>query len=255
MLIAWSNLADDAIITASSEQSVAPGANVQNQHVSKKWMAVNGINSASLIFNMGSSIACALLAVLGSNLTAAGTLRLRGSDSDSTGVTGEKYDSTLINAGAKDGYGAAYLSFTSAAAHYWRLDLADASITTLQVGRVFLGPKWAPRFNQIAGWQVTAQDDSKVARSYGGQSFVDIRPQRRILNFTLNSSSESDIYSNAFAMARANGIASDVLAVNDTAATGYLSEQSVYGLCSASEPIVNESVGVFRQKFQIEERL
>jgi hypothetical protein len=255
MLIAWDNLADAATVTADSEQSTAPGANVQNAHVSRKWIAVEGINDVSLLFDMGSSVACAILAVLGSNLTATATLRLRGSDSDATGVTGEKYDSTLINAGAKAGYGAAYLSFTSAAARYWLLDLADAAVTTLEVGRVFLGPKWTPAVNHGFGWSVVSQDDSKVARSYGGQSFADVRPQRRIIQFTFGFNSEAEMYGNAFAMARANGVVVDVLAVNDIAATGYKSEQSVFGLCSASEPIVNENYGIFRQKFSIEERL
>lgn len=255
MLIAWSNLADDAVVSATSEQSSAPGANVQNAHVSKKWIAVEGVNSASLIVDMRASVACAILAVLGSNMTGAATLRLRASDSDSTGVTGELYDSTLITAGAKAGYGAAYLSFVSAAARYWRLDLADASLTTLQVGRVFLGPKWTPAVNHSFGWSVTPQDESKITRSYGGQSFADVRPQRRIIQFTLSWNSEAEMYGNAFAMERANGIVKDVLAVNDIAAAGYLSEQSVFGLCSASEPLVNENYGIFRQNFQIEERL
>jgi hypothetical protein len=258
MLIAWDNLADDATVAASSEQSSAPGANVQNEHISKKWMAVEGVTSASLVFDMGSSVACAILAVLGSNMTASATLRLRGSDSDSTGATGELYDSTLINAGAKVGYGAAYLSFVSATARYWRLDLADASLTTLQVGRVFLGPKWTPLGNQAFGWSVVSQDNSKVAKSYGGQSFIDNRPAPRIIQFTLSYSratAEADMYGNAFAMVRAQGVARDVLAINDTAASGYLSEQSVYGLCTASEPIVNENYNIFRQKFTIEERL
>lgn len=255
MLIAWQNLVDGATLTASSEQATAPGANVQNAHLSKKWYAVNGVNSASLLLDLGSSLACALLAVLGSNLTPTATFRLRGSDSDPTGVTGEKYDSTSISAGVVSGYEAFYFSFISATARYWLLNLVDTSVTTLQVGRVFLGPKWAPSRNQGFGWQVTSQDDSVVTESYGGQSFVDIRPQKRIFEFTLSWMSEAEMYANAFAMARANGVAKDVLAVNDIAGAGYLPQQSVYGLCTASQPLVNDNYGVFRQKFSIKERL
>ena len=258
MLIAWNNLADDATLTASSEQASAPGANVQIEHVSRKWYTVAGVTAATLLFDMGSSVACAILAVLGTNLTTAATFRLRGSDSDATGVTGEKYDSGTLNAssyGVKTGYGNVYLSFTSAAARYWLLNLSDASVPLLQVGRVFLGPKWTPTLNQGFGWSVTPQDESKVTRSYGGQAFVDERPQRRIIQFTLNFISEAEMYANAFAMARASGVARDVLAVNDIAASGYLAEQAVYGLCTASEPLVHENYGAFRQKFSIEERL
>lgn len=254
MLIAWENLADDAVVAASSEQASAPGANVQNQHISKKWKAVEGVNSASLLFDMGSSVACAALAALGSNLTAAGTLRLRGSDSDSTGVTGEKYDSTLINAGAKAGYGAAYLSFTSATARYWLLNLADASVTTLQVGRVFLGPKWVPDEDMEIGWSMVSRDPSKKTKSYGGQVFSDVRPQARALQFTLLCQSEAQLYGNAFAMARVNGVVRDVLAIPNISSS-YLSEQAVFGLVEASDPLVNDDYAFYSQKFSIEERL
>jgi hypothetical protein len=228
---------------------------VQIAHLSRKWAAVEGVNSASLVFDMGSSVACGILAALGANLTATATLRLRASDADSTGAAGDKYDSTLINAGAKAGYGAAYHWFAAATARYWRLDLADASVTTLEVGRVFLGPKWTPTYNQSYGWQVTSIDGSKVTESYGGQSFGDVRPQRRLLELSMDWNSEAEMYANAFAMARAAGIVSDVLAVRETAAAGYLSEQSVYGLCTAAQPLVNANFGIYRQKFSIKERL
>ena len=88
-------------------------------------------------------------------------------------MTGEIYDSTSISAGAKLDFGAAYLSFTVATARYWRLDLTDASLTTLQVGRVFLGPKWTPSKNQMYGWSLAVPDPSAISKSYGGQSFAD----------------------------------------------------------------------------------
>jgi hypothetical protein len=255
MLIAWVNLADSATVSASSEQAAAPGGNVQIAHLSRKWSAIEGVNSASLIFDMGGSVACGILAVLGSNLTATATLRLRASDADPTGAAGDKYDSTLMSAGAKAGYGAAYLWFAAATARYWRLGLADASITTLEVGRVFIGPKWKPDANNSYGWQVTPLDDSKITESYGRQTFADVLPQRRLLEFSLDWSSEADMYDNAFAMARSAGVVSDVLAVHDTAGAGYLSEQSVWGLCTAAQPLVNANLGIYRQKFSIKERL
>ena len=253
MLIAWDNLADDATLTASSEQASAPGANVQNEHVAKKWYTAAGVTSATLLLDLTTSQSCAILALLGANLTAAATIRLRGSDSDATGATGEKYDSGTISAGAKADYGSVYHSFT--AARYWLLNIADASLSLLQVGRLFLGPKWTPTYNQVAGWSVAVIDESKISESYGFQSFADVRPLRRVLDFTLFSISESEMFGNAFAMAMASGINADVLAVQDTAAAGYISEQSVFGLCQGSQPIVNDQIGIFRQKFTIKERL
>jgi len=76
-----------------------------------------------------------------------------------------------------------------------------------------------------------------------------------VIEFTLGFMDEAEMYGNAFALARANGIVRDVLAVNDTSGASYRSDQSVWGLCTASEPIVHETVNIYRQKFRIEERL
>lgn len=255
MIIAWDNKADAAALTTDSELATLPSSNVQQPHVSRKWHTAASIKSAYLLMTMASSLSCGLLALLGTNFTAAGTLRLRGSDSDATGVTGEKYDSGTVNAGVVAGYGAAYKSFTAAAARYWRLDLADASVASnLQVGRVFLGPSWTPAVNMEYGWGVASMDSSDLDESYGGQDYADIRPQRRLLQFSLGFQSEAELYGNAFAMARANGRVHDVLAIPD-ASGAYLSQQAVWGLVQTSEPLINERLGIYRQKFTIKERL
>lgn len=255
MIIAWDNKADVAALTTDSEIATLPASNVQQPHVSRKWHTVAGVKSAYLIMDMASSLSCSVLALLGTNFTSGGTLRLRGSDSDATGATGEKYDSGTVNAGVVAGYGAAYKSFTAAAARYWRLDLADASVASnLQVGRVFLGPSWMPSVNQEYGWSVTPLDPSDLDESYGGQDYADIRPQRRQLQFSLNFMDQAEMVGNAFAMARANGRVTDVLAIHDIAGA-YLSQQSVWGLLQASEPLVNDDWNIYRQKFTIKERL
>lgn len=262
MILAWDNKADDATVSASSALSALPAANVQNEHVSKVWSTSSGVTSASLIFDMLSSVACSLLAIMGTNLSAAGTWRLRGSDSDSTGQTGEKYDTSVGSPSANSAanvnplYGSAHLSFTEATARYWRLDLVDASLTDgIEVGRVFLGPKWSPTYAQGFGWSMMTEDPSKKSRSYGGQSYADVKPQRLVIEFTLEFMSEAEMYGNAFAMSRAAGVVGDVLAVNDSASSAYQSEQRVFGQCAASEPVTNYERSVYRQKFRVEERL
>lgn len=254
-LLAWVNKADDASLSASSEVAAQPGSNVQQEHLSRKWQTAAGVKTAYLTLDLGSSLSCSLLAVLGTNLTSTATRRVRASDADPTAVAGDKYDSTNGAAGVKDGYGDVYHYFTAVAARYWRIDLADASLVdNLQVGRVFLGPSWTPGESHEWGWSVTAQDDSKLTESYGGQTYADVRPQRRVLQFGLSWNTEADMYGNAFALARANGIVKDVLAIQNINGA-YLSEQSVFGLIKASEPIVQEKLKNYRQKFMIKERL
>jgi hypothetical protein len=253
ILIAWDNKADAATLTAGSEISTLPATNVQNEHLSKKWHT-DGVNSSNLTLDMGSSVACALLGVLGTNLTAAATLRLRASDTDPTATSSLLLDTGTIAAGVKAGYGAAYKSFASTTARYWRLDLTDTSLSNLQVGRLFLGPRWQPTINMELDWSVVPLDESEVEESYGGQEYANERPQRRVLRFALGFMNEAEMYGNPFAMARANGIVRDVLAIPDIDGS-YLSEQAVWGRLATSEPLVNDRLGIFRQRFQVRERL
>jgi len=255
VLIAWTNRADRAVLTASSELAEQPGANVQRPIVAEKWGTAAGVKSAALTLDLGASLPCSVLALLGSNLTSAATVRLRGSDTDPTAAAGDAYDSGSLSAGVKAGYGAVYKGFTSAAARYWRVDLADASLSdNLEVGRLFLGPSWAPTYGQSWGWSVELDEQTKVAYSRGGQAYPSELPQARVISFNLDFGTEAEMYGNAFAMARQNGLARDVLAIHDIAGA-YLSEQAVFGLLTAHTPLVQEKHQIFRQKFTIKERL
>lgn len=255
MLIGWINRADRALLSASSEIDALPGSNVQNLHVAQAWYTAAGVTSAYLVLDMGSAVACQLLALLGTNLTAAGEIRLRASDVDAGATSSLLYDSGWKFVTAKTGYGQTYHDLASTTARYWRLDIVDASLPRLQIGRLFLGPRWAPSLNQQFGWSVASLDPSVIDESYGGQEFANEKPQRRQLQFTLSYMDEAEMFTNAFAASRAAGITRDVLAVNDSLGGAYIAEQSVWGRLQVAEPIVHENYGIFRQKFTVLERL
>ncbi len=256
MKIGWDNKSDAALISAGSQVTTLPASNVQAAHVSKKWHTLAGVKSSYLLLDMLAAVSCALLGVLGSNLTATATFRLRASNTDATAAAGDLLDTGTISAGVKTGYGAIYYSFNAVSARYWRLDLTDASLPdNLQVGRLFLGPCWAPSENQEYGWNVTALDDSDLVESYGLQTYADEKPQRRQLQFSLAFMNEAEMYGNAFALSRAAGRVRDVLAVQDSINGAYLSEQSVWGLLTETTQLIHETSKTFRQKFTIKERL
>jgi hypothetical protein len=257
MLIGWINRADSALLSASSELATLPGSNVQQAHVSRAWHTAAGVKSAYLLLDMGSALDCRLLALLGTNLTAAAEIRVRASDADPTATSSLLLDSGTLPATAKAGYGQSYHDLAGATARYWRIDIEDTTVEdNLQIGRVFLGPRWKPSSNQEYGWQVTPLDPSEVIESWGGQEYADERPQRRQLQFTLNWMDEAEMYGNAFAMARAAGVVRDVVAVHDSLGGGtYLNEQSVFGKLQASEPLVHQNARIFRQKFTVKEAL
>lgn len=256
MRLGWNNQSDAALISAGSQVTTLPVSNVQQVHLSRKWHTLAGVHASYLLLDMLAAASCSLLGVLGSNLTATATFRLRASNTDVTAATGDLLDTGTISAGVKTGYGAIYYPFNAVAARYWRLDLTDTSLPdNLQVGRLFLGPSWQPSINQEYGWSVTALDDSDVVESYGLQIYVDEKPQRRQLQFSLAFMDQPEMYGNAFALARAAGRIRDVLAVQDSLDGVYLSEQSVFGLITEVQPLIHETSNTFRQKFTIKERL
>jgi hypothetical protein len=255
MLLAWENKADAAAISAGSEISTLPASNVQQVHISRKWHTAAAVKSSYLIFDMGSSISCALAALLGSNLTTAATLQLRASDLDPAVTSSLLLDTGVIAAGVKATYGAAYKAFAATAARYWRIDISDPSLPdNIQLGRVFLGPSWEPSVNMMLDWGIGVRDPSRRMKSHGGQTHIDRKQKARVIDFVLDFMAEVEMFEKAFAMSWANGITDDVLAVPDIDGA-YLSEQAVFGLLDVSEPIRNQRLGIYTQRFSIEERL
>jgi hypothetical protein len=256
MLIGYLNKADAAALSTDSEIATLPASNVKLAHVAKKWYTAAGVTAAYLIFDLGSAIACDVVALLGTNLTPTGTIRVRASTADPTVVGTLLRDTGVLTGAAKAGYGAIYKSFSTATARYWRIDLSDPAVAegNLRVGRVFLGPSWTPTVPQLFDWSVVSLDESPGDASYAGQEYDDEKPQRRVLSFTLDYLAEAEMYGNAFALARANGIVRDVLAIPDIAGS-YLSEQAVFGKLAAAEPIFHRLPQIYRQKFTVRERL
>jgi hypothetical protein len=224
-------------------------------HLSKKWHTVAGVKSSYVVLDLGAQYPIDLLAVLGTNLTPTATLRLRGSNSDPTGVTGEIYDSTTIAAGVITDYPAAYLKLpTEKTARYWRLDLTDNSVASnLQIGRVFLGPGWT--CDREYGWSIAWQDATRVAKARGGQRWTDAGPRARSLGFSINYLSKTDMMANVFELARRNGLTKDVLTYIDDG-DGFIAQQSVFGAAvMVGEPITQDRPRCFRARYQIEEAL
>lgn len=255
MKIAWENRADAATISTDSQLASLPVTNLQVEHVGRKWRT-NLDTSVYVIFDMGAPVACDLVALLGTNLTPAGTVRVRASDVDPTVVATLLRDTGVLACGVKAGYGAIYKSFTSATARYWRIDLDDAAAPGgyLEAGRVFLGPSWTPSVPQLFDWAPFVHDPSILGRSYGGQTFADQRPKRRGLMFVLDYMNEAEMYGNAFRLGFEQGITGDVLAIPDISGA-YLSEQAVFGQLEANDPLFHRLPQIYRQRFTVIERL
>jgi len=255
MKIAWVNRFDDGAVTAGSRVSSLPPENLQNPHLAVKWHSEGGVNNTHVVADLGASSTVDCVAAIGANLTASATLRVRASDTDSTGADGAKYDSGALNSVISDSYKNFYHSLSSTiTARYWRVDFNDSTLNNIRVGRLFIGPAWTPTKEMLFGWALTWADNSRRTKSRGGQSYIDLGPRFRILDFTLSFMGQSEMYNNAFELARRNGTNEDVLVIPDEDSS-FLSEFSVFGLVSGALPLTHANFNVYRQRYRIEERL
>lgn len=261
MLLAWNNLADGATITTSSELATFPGTNVQQPHLSRKWNTAAAVKAAYQVFDLrgvdpNAAKVFRVVALLGTNLSSNATVQIRTSDLDPNAVANLVYDSGVVNAGVKAGYGASYKVLpANVDGRYSRVDVADPSVPdNLQIGRVVIAPAWIAADKLLWNWSMTAVDPSTISKSRGGQSYPDELAQYRVADFTFDYMSETEAYDNPFALARANGVVSDVLFMPFESGAR-ISEQAVWGLVKASQPLVHRTTRTFRQKFTIEERL
>ena len=254
MRICWANRFDDGTVTADSEKVGAPVTNLQNAHLAVKWETF-ATNSGRFTVDLGSSTSVAVLAILGTNLNVSATIRIRADNSDSTAIAGGELDTGVVSAGINENYRSIYRVFnTPISARYWRVDLADTSLSDLRVGRVFMGPAWTPTRAMLYGWSLTYEDASRTSMSFGGQTYVDIRARARLLSFTLSFMDEEEMYDNAFEMARRNGIHTDVLVMPRT--TGpRVAQQSVWGLLQRVQQVTHQSLNIFNTRIELLERL
>lgn len=253
MILAWINRWDDGAVTTGSELTNLPGSNTQHPHLTRKWHTASGVKSSHAVVDLGAPQAAALAAVLGTNFTAAATIRVRADNTDPTGAAGGQLDTgTLTGKFAK---GACYEVFTSASARYWRVDLGDTALPdNLQVGRIVLAPYWDAKLNLEYGWQISPRDLSSRLAAPGGNVFSQKRPQQREISFSLAFASEADMYGNGFAAASAAGQIKDVLCLPQSA-SAFRWDQAVWGLIEDPVPIIHEAALQYRARYTVRERI
>jgi len=254
MRLAWVNRFDDAIIEAGSRTPNLPPQNLRDPHMPVKWFSETGVTSTHILADIGSSQPIGAVCVLGTNLTSAATLRVRGSISDNTGIAGEVYDSGTLSNVIDDDYPNFYHVFNDVSARYWRINITDDTLLNLRAGRVFIGPTWVPTKAMQFGWGMTWADASRRTKSRGGQSYIDVGYRFRVMDFTLSFMDQSEMYTNAFELARRNGLNQDILVVPDDQNT-LLHEISIFGLVTSSFPITHSNFNVYQQKYRVEERI
>lgn len=177
------NLIDQAVISASSENLLFPKSNIQHDHRTKVFRS-NG-NSDSIVFDLGETSAIDSILIVPSPRYGFGfitaTLELNGTDS---WITPAFSQALTIN----HTHGIAYADFVIQNYRFARLVLTSTA-GYCEVSNVFLGKKI--EFESGSGIELgwTFQDDelSITKKNQYGQRFIDVKTRQRKFSWSLKA--------------------------------------------------------------------
>jgi len=255
--IAWQNLADAGILSASSQVLLMPVSLLQDPHVSRRWRS--SVNSASFVCDLKSAQSIDSIGVFGGTESVAATARVRVSSTDSLGLAGDLADSgTLASVSTyfDANYGSiVYLLPSPVSGRYVRIDLSDPSASYVEAGRLFVGLRTQFTYNFTPAAQRAWVDRSVRSKTRGGQTQIWIDNAYRTLDLPFDFVTSAQRYGIVETIDRVVGQRADVLVIMDTDSTD-LPRDSVWGMISNMTPVsMSALIDIFGKQFQIEERL
>ena len=249
MLLGWQDRLAAATLTASAEASTLPVSNVVAPTLDLVWRLP--ASSGYIDFDLGSSLSFKVIALVGTTLTSAATLRVRASDTDFT--TGDLLDTGVLSSLVDNDYRSIFKEFASVVtARYGRIDIVDSSLSEIDIGVAFLTPVSEPANNQRYGWEILPFDRGRRTEVVNGQVVTGGGPRGRGLTFDLDLT-EAEAYTIPVALDRAAGQTGLVLAMADQDGS-YVSQTSVIGFIQRATGARNYTTGRWRKRFTIREQ-
>ena len=274
------NRADEAVLTAGTEEPALPAANLQDRQIVRPWRT-QGVDPAdtwlALDFQVNRTVGA--VALVRHNFSQGSTWRIRAGD-DAT-FQNVKYDSGPLEVWPDiEEFGtqpwgifqwggllpeevaetitlsAYHLLPQQTVARYVRIDLADPANPAgyLQAGRLLVGPYYRPSRHFLYGWSMGYEDPSEVSKSRGGQTWVDVQERYRVLRFSVANLNEREAFDNIFDhLLRRRGVSGDVLVIPQSDKPELFHHQAVYGRLRTLEPIANPFFESFETSFEVEE--
>ncbi len=215
-------------VTVSTELPTLLGVNLQYPHLSPKvWRST--ANSATINVDFGASYTIGCLFLGATNMTAAGTNRIR--ISANSNMSSPTYDTGASPdlAGVDPNYGhLVHVLASPAAGRYLRIELADSSLSYIEAGRLWAGTKFQPSRNFAFGYRRTYVDSTRMTRADTGQVWVEAGTVARELRVQLHALTDAEIQGDIATLGLL-GRRDDVLFVTDPDSTN-LGRDSIFGL-------------------------
>jgi hypothetical protein len=250
----YRNLADAGLVAASSSAGMMGAAKLQDPHIAKKWRGSS--NSAEFVtVDLGSSQRIDTVALIGLNLTRSAVCRVRASNTDVAGTSGDAYDSSAIAGAIDPSYGYfVHLFLNPVLARYVRVDLAD-SVPYIEAGRAVVGLRSMFETNFTAGWGRGRTDLSRRTQSRGGQTYISRAAQFRTIEVSFDWVTREERDGFVEDMDLVAGQHDDVLFVTNQASDN-LGRDTIWGLFDDMQGIIQPyAIDIFRKSYRISERL
>lgn len=262
---AWGNIAANGTPTASSAATAMPITLLQQEDVGRHWRSAAG-TTAYFYFSFATPQSADTFAILGTNLTAAGIVRVRLFPlfSDLAGGTNVIWDSNPTSTpGQVDPNYEDAIVLAPAVQSGWTqmfVNLTDTSLSYMEAGFVFAGTRSQFAYNYDFGAQRTVIDPSEQKKTRGGQTKVIAKPKFRRWDFEVGWMTETQRWSVAEAMDLANGASSPVLFMMDPASTN-MGRDSIFGFLQDLSGVAtlqafdNSGNPMYSRSYRIDERL
>jgi hypothetical protein len=253
----WINHVESGAIAASSEVATLPLANVQDQHGASIWRTT-AATGVTVTLDLAAAKPIKVLMVAAASFSSSATWRLQ--LSTTAAHTGDIYDSGTLAMNraliANKRSQACLVLSQLYSARYAKITFNDSGATQgyFDVGLLWLGDLWQPKFNFSWGAQLGLQDVSDTATSIGGQDYTNVREKYRQEQVTFNFLTDADYYSGVDQIDAIAGTARNVLWVPDPAGS-YLNNQAMIGRVTELGPTSRAFVNGRSRSYKIKERL
>jgi hypothetical protein len=190
MRIAYTNYIDTleaSAISALSEDGTYPITNVQDQRLTTTWLS-DEATTQTVIFDLGATTACSLVAILSHNLTSTGTVTLVGNDVIGAGMTWETSDQSSVQTITYNA-GVMLTFFTPIQNRYWKLTFTGQEEDGIRIGRIWLGDYLSMSPASLNDFSVTLKNDDTVVYGRNRQKYASAGATWRQFNLSFPKSS------------------------------------------------------------------
>jgi hypothetical protein len=242
------------LVSAAADPAF-PAANLATNQPGEVMRTSVGTTTASILIDLGTQVAMQAFFLGNTNLTSAGTWRIRLSTADATGVAGNALDTTTVNAGVSTTWKRAlFVASSSVTGRYLLVNLTDATLPYLEAGILRALVTWNPARGYRFGSRQVLNDYSKVKKGPNGQQWPLLGPVQRGVQFSMPVISLTEYTTFGEPFERWAGVSRDILVCLDNTAAD-LGSVTYFGLKEQVAEYERFAPGFYAAEFRLFDRV